>query len=70
MWLIRIVSSFLINLLRETIWKRGETMSKLIMFICRIFLGVVFLGAGINGYFVIFGKELFISTSPQAMALF
>ncbi|MEI3606291.1 hypothetical protein SPD48_11350 [Pseudogracilibacillus sp. SE30717A] len=45
-------------------------MSKLIMFICRIFLGVVFLGAGINGYFVIFGMEPFISTSPQAMALF
>ncbi|MDQ0230386.1 hypothetical protein [Metabacillus malikii] len=36
----------------------------------RIFLGILFLTAGINGYFVIFGLEPFISTSPQAMALF
>ncbi|WP_370644791.1 DoxX family membrane protein [Sporosarcina sp. ACRSL] len=36
----------------------------------RIFLGVMFLVAGINGYFVIFGWEPFIATSPDAMALF
>src|SRR5690625_2503713 len=40
------------------------------MHISRLFLGVVFLVAGINGYFVIFGLEPFIATSPEAMALF
>ena len=40
------------------------------MHICRLFLGVIFLVAGINGYFVIFGLEPFIATSPEAMALF
>lgn len=40
------------------------------MHICRVFLGVVFLGAGINGYFVIFGLEPFVPTSPEAMILF
>ncbi len=40
------------------------------MHISRLFLGVVFLIAGINGYFVIFGFEPFIATSPEAMALF
>jgi hypothetical protein len=30
----------------------------------------MFLGAGMNGYFVIFGLEPFIETSPAAMALF
>ncbi|MBT2642822.1 hypothetical protein J7I80_11335 [Bacillus sp. ISL-41] len=40
------------------------------MHISRVFLGVVFLLAGINGYFVIFGLEPFIATSPEAMALF
>ncbi|SER44496.1 hypothetical protein SAMN04487944_104145 [Gracilibacillus ureilyticus] len=45
-------------------------MSKLIMHVSRIFLGIVFLTAGINGYFVIFGLEPFIATSPEAMALF
>jgi|SRR5690625_4903 len=39
------------------------------MQICRLFLGVIFLGAGINGYFVIFGLDPFIATSPEAMAL-
>ncbi|MCD8510606.1 MAG: hypothetical protein LRY73_12530 [Bacillus sp. (in: Bacteria)] len=29
-----------------------------------------FLGAGINGYFVIFGLDPFIPTSPEAMILF
>ncbi len=40
------------------------------MQISRLFLGAVFLVAGINGYFVIFGFEPFIATSPEAMALF
>ena len=40
------------------------------MLISRVFLGVVFLLAGLNGYFVIFGLEPFIATSPEAMALF
>ncbi|MGM8216568.1 hypothetical protein ACLIA0_13450 [Bacillaceae bacterium W0354] len=40
------------------------------MHVCRLFLGIIFLAAGINGYFVIFGLEPFIVTSPEAMALF
>ncbi|WP_249412691.1 DoxX family membrane protein [Siminovitchia fordii] len=40
------------------------------MEISRLFLGIIFLVAGINGYFVIFGLEPFIATSPEAMALF
>lgn len=40
------------------------------MQISRLFLGIIFLVAGINGYFVIFGFEPFIATSPEAMALF
>lgn len=38
--------------------------------VSRLLLGVIFLGAGINGYAVIFGFEPFIPTSPDAMALF
>lgn len=45
-------------------------MTKILRHIARIFLGVVFLGAGINGYVVFFGFEPFIETSPAAMALF
>ncbi|MBS4192359.1 DoxX family membrane protein [Bacillus sp. FJAT-49705] len=45
-------------------------MSKIFMQISRLFLGIIFLVAGINGYFVIFGFEPFIATSPEAMALF
>lgn len=45
-------------------------MKNLFMVICRIFIGGVFLLAGVNGYFVIFGFEPFIATSPEAMALF
>lgn len=45
-------------------------LSKVIMHVCRLFLGIIFLGAGINGYFVIFGLDPFIPTSPEAMALF
>ncbi|SEI62354.1 hypothetical protein SAMN04488127_0003 [Bhargavaea ginsengi] len=36
----------------------------------RLLLGIIFLGAGINGYMVFFGFEPFIATSPEAMALF
>ncbi|KAB2328746.1 DoxX family membrane protein [Cytobacillus depressus] len=45
-------------------------MSKIFMQISRLFLGIIFLVAGINGYFVIFGFEPFIVTSLEAMALF
>ncbi|MBA9028604.1 DoxX family membrane protein [Peribacillus huizhouensis] len=45
-------------------------MSKIFMQISRLFLGIIFFVAGINGYFVIFGFEPFIATSPEAMALF
>ncbi|WP_060204196.1 DoxX family membrane protein [Sporosarcina koreensis] len=45
-------------------------MTKVLIHISRLFLGVVFLVAGINGYFVIFDMEPFIATSPEAMALF
>lgn len=45
-------------------------MKKTLVSIARIFLGLVFLSAGINGYFVIFGLDPFIQTSPQAMQLF
>ena len=38
--------------------------------IVRILLGIIFLVAGVNGYFVIFGLEPFIATSPEAMQLF
>ena len=54
------------NRLKEEVYK----LSKVWMQISRLFLGVVFLVAGINGYFVILGLEPFIETSPQAMALF
>jgi uncharacterized membrane protein YphA (DoxX/SURF4 family) len=40
------------------------------MLVCRLFLGFIFLVAGLNGYFVILGLEPFIATSPDAMALF
>lgn len=40
------------------------------MQISKLFLGVVFLGAGLNGYAVILGLEPFAPTSPEAMALF
>ncbi|WP_010094008.1 hypothetical protein [Ornithinibacillus scapharcae] len=35
--------------------------------IMEIILGLIFLGAGINGYFVLFGLEPFAPTSPAAM---
>ncbi|UFT99451.1 hypothetical protein KO561_00135 [Radiobacillus kanasensis] len=45
-------------------------MTKRLIQISRLFLGVVFLFAGINGFFVILGLEPFIATSPEAMTLF
>ncbi|WNS75032.1 hypothetical protein RRV45_19460 [Bacillus sp. DTU_2020_1000418_1_SI_GHA_SEK_038] len=45
-------------------------MNKILMQVSRYFLGVVFLGAGLNGYVVIFGFDPFVPTSPEAMALF
>lgn len=45
-------------------------LAKVSLHISRLFLGIVFLVAGLNGYFVIFGLEPFIATSPEAMALF
>ena len=45
-------------------------MTTILNHISRLFLGAVFLVAGVNGYFVIFGLQPFIATSPQAMALF
>jgi len=50
--------------------RRSVKLSKILMQISRLFLGVVFLVAIINGYFVIFGFDPFIDTSPEAMALF
>jgi uncharacterized membrane protein YphA (DoxX/SURF4 family) len=45
-------------------------MNRRLIQISRWLLGVIFLGAGINGYAVFFGFEPFIATSPEAMALF
>lgn len=35
--------------------------------VAEIMLGAIFLGAGLNGYFVLFGLEPFAQTSPAAM---
>ena len=40
------------------------------MHIARVFLGLVFLGAGINGFVVGFGFDPIAPTSPAAMSLF
>ena len=45
-------------------------MAAILNHISRLFLGAIFLVAGVNGYFVIFGLQPFIATSPEAMALF
>ncbi|WP_166240318.1 hypothetical protein [Paenibacillus turpanensis] len=45
-------------------------MTTLFAQIGQLFLGILFLVAGVNGFFVIFGLEPFIATSPAAMALF
>jgi hypothetical protein len=36
---------------------------------CRILLGLIFLGAGINGYLVLVGLQPIFPTSPKAMEL-
>ncbi|MFD2046483.1 hypothetical protein ACFSTA_19265 [Ornithinibacillus salinisoli] len=35
--------------------------------IFEIILGIIFLGAGLNGYIVLFGYEAVLPTSPEAM---
>lgn len=35
--------------------------------VAEILLGMIFLGAGLNGYAVLFGFEAFAPTSPDAM---
>ncbi|MBL3645748.1 DoxX family membrane protein [Bacillus sp. RHFB] len=45
-------------------------MNKVLLHLSRTLLGLTFLIAGLNGYFVIFDFEPFIATSPEAMALF
>ncbi|MEE3954448.1 hypothetical protein [Peribacillus frigoritolerans] len=45
-------------------------MNKVLLHLSRTLLGLIFLIAGLNGYFVIFDFEPFIATSPEAMALF
>src|SRR5699024_10986594 len=45
-------------------------MNKILPLISRLILGTIFLVAGINGFFVIFDLEPFITTSPEAMAIF
>lgn len=35
--------------------------------ICEVGLGVIFLGAGFNGYLVLFGLNPILPTSPEAM---
>lgn len=45
-------------------------MLRTLLLISRLFLGFIFLGAGVNGYFVIFGFDPFIETSDQAMEIF
>ncbi|MBU9721555.1 MULTISPECIES: DoxX family membrane protein [Bacillaceae] len=45
-------------------------MTKLLTLVSRLILGIIFLGAGINGFFVIFGIDPFIETSDAAMEIF
>lgn len=40
---------------------------KHVVTVCRLLLGIIFLGAGINGYLVLFGIEPVFPTSPKAM---
>ncbi|USG66886.1 hypothetical protein NDK47_06195 [Brevibacillus ruminantium] len=42
-------------------------MQRTFSLLCRIFMGVIFLGAGFNGYLVIFGFSPIFPTSPKAM---
>jgi hypothetical protein len=45
----------------------GGVKMKAFVRIAEIVLGTIFLGAGLNGYFVLFGLEPFAPTSPAAM---
>ncbi|WP_371068522.1 hypothetical protein [Sediminibacillus sp. JSM 1682029] len=45
-------------------------MTNYFLVFSRFSLGLIFLTAGINGYFVFFNLEPFIATSPEAMVLF
>jgi uncharacterized membrane protein YphA (DoxX/SURF4 family) len=45
-------------------------MKTKLMHVARILMGIIFLGAGLNGYAVILGFDPFMPTSPEAMALF
>ncbi|MFC4411633.1 hypothetical protein ACFOZY_14495 [Chungangia koreensis] len=40
---------------------------KIIIRVAEVLLGAIFLGAGLNGYAVLFGFEPFVPTSPAAM---
>ena len=40
---------------------------KIFIRMAEILLGIIFLGAGLNGYVVLFGFEAFAPTSPAAM---
>lgn len=41
---------------------------KIVIRLAEILLGIIFLGAGLNGYTVLFGLDPFAPTSPAAMA--
>jgi uncharacterized membrane protein YphA (DoxX/SURF4 family) len=45
-------------------------MKKILIHIARIFLGIVFLFAGINGFIYFFGYEPLVESSPEALKLF
>ncbi|MGG1572630.1 hypothetical protein [Fictibacillus sp. NRS-1165] len=45
-------------------------MTRALLHINRVLLGLIFLIAGVNGYFVIVGLDPFIETSPEAMDMF
>lgn len=45
-------------------------MKLILVHVARIFLGIVFLGAGVNGFIVGLGFDPIAPTSPAAMALF
>lgn len=48
----------------------AKNLKKALIIIARLVLGIIFLGAGINGFVVAFGFEPFIETSDKAMQLF
>lgn len=49
--------------------QRGCEM-KILIRVSEILLGIIFLGAGLNGYVVLFGYEEIIPTSPAAHGVF